>query len=70
MTRGKAIRMWLVAVTMVVVAAVAIGVDLTIGRAATLLLLCVVPPLVAILVWPGVRPPTVSDIGAAPDRRR
>jgi len=70
MTRGQAIKMWLVAGTMVVVAAIAIGVDLTIGRAATLLLLCLVPALVAIFVWPGVPPPAVSDSGASRDRRR
>jgi hypothetical protein len=69
MTRSKAIRAWLVAVTLIMVAAIAIGVHMTIGIAATLLVLCLVPPLVAIFVWPGIQPTTVSDIVHARHRR-
>ena len=69
MTRPKAIRVWFVAVILIIVTAIAIGVQMTIGTAAMLLALCLVPPVVALFVWPGARPPTVSDVLHESDRR-
>lgn len=59
MTRPKAIRAWFVALAPILVAVMAIGVHETIGTAATLLALCLVPALVALFVWSGAQPPTV-----------
>ena len=70
MTRAKAIRAWFVAVALIVVTAIAIGVHVTIGTAAMTLALCLVPPIVALFVWPGAEPPTVSDIVHDRVRRR
>ena len=70
LTRAKAIRAWFVAIALMIVAAIAIGVHVTIGTAAMMLALCLVPPIVALFVWPGVEPPTVSDIVNDRDRRR
>jgi hypothetical protein len=69
-TRAKAIRAWFVAVALIIVTAIAIGVHVTIGTAAMLLALCLVPPIIALLMWPGVQPPTVSDIVHGRERRR
>jgi hypothetical protein len=69
MTRSMAIRVWFVAVILIVVTAIAIGVQMTIGTAAMLLALCLVPPVVVLFVWPGAQPPTVSDILHESDRR-
>ena len=70
LTRAKAMTAWFVAVALMIVTAIAIGVHVTIGTAAMLLALCLVPPIVALFVWPGVEPPTVSDIVNDRDRRR
>ena len=70
LTRAKAMTAWFVAVALMIVTAIAIGVHVTIGTAAMLLALCLVPPIVALFVWPGVEPPTVSDIGHDRVRRR
>jgi len=70
LTRAKAIRAWFVAIALMIVAAIAIGVHVTIGTAAMMLALCLVPPIVALFVWPDVEPPTVSDIVHDRVRRR
>ena len=70
LTRAKAIRAWFVAIALMIVAAIAIGVHVTIGTAAMMLALCLVPPIVALFMWPGVEPPTVSDIVHDRVRRR
>ena len=70
LTRAKAMTAWFVAVALMIVTAIAIGVHVTIGTPAMLLALCLVPPIVALFVWPGVEPPTVSDIVHDRVRRR
>ena len=70
MTRAKAIRAWFVAVALIIVTAIAVGIHVTIGTAAMMLALCLVPPIVALFVWPDVEPPTVSDIVHDRVRRR
>ena len=70
LTRAKAIQAWFAAIALMIVAAIAIGVHVTIGTAAMMLALCLVPPIVALFVWPDVEPPTVSDIVHDRVRRR
>jgi hypothetical protein len=70
MTRALAIRAWFVAVALVIVTAIAMGVHVTIGSAATVLALCLVFPIVALFVWPGFEAPTASNTVHDRDRRR
>ena len=55
MTRMKATQIWFAAVALVVVAAVAWGASTTIGTAAMLLALCLVPPVLIVMLWPDAR---------------
>jgi hypothetical protein len=68
MTRPRAIRTWFVAVALIIVATIAIGVQVTISTAATLLALCLVPPLAALFLWPAARPRTVPNVLHESDR--
>jgi hypothetical protein len=68
MTRSKAIQVWFVAVALVLVASVALGVSVTAGTAAMLLALCLVPPAIVLMLWPGGPPPTVAELLHDADR--
>ena len=70
MTRSKAIQLWFAAVGLVVVAGIAIGVSLTVGTGAMLLALCLVPPAIILMVWPGAESPTVAEVLHEAERRR
>jgi len=70
MTRAKAIKVWFAAVALLLTMAIAFGVDVTAGTAALLLALCVVPPIIVLMIWPGVQPPTVGDVVHGRDVRR
>ena len=70
MTRAKAIKAWFAAVALLLVMAIAFGVDVTAGTAALLLALCVVPPIIVLMIWPGVEPPTAGDVVHGRDMRR
>lgn len=62
MTRSKLIAIWFSAVTLVVVAAIAFGVAVTMGTGALLLAMCLVPPLLVVMLWPAAGSPTISDV--------
>jgi hypothetical protein len=51
-TRSNVIRIWFAVVLLVVVAAIALGPAVTIGTAALLLAMCLVPPAVVLMLWP------------------
>lgn len=51
-TRSNVILTWFAVVLLVAVAALALGVAVTIGTAALLLAMCLVPPAVVVLLWP------------------
>ena len=70
MSRPLIFRAWFVAVALVIVTAIATGAHVTIGAAATVLALCLVFPIVALFVWPGVEAPTVSNAVHGRNRRR
>ena len=69
MTRSKVIQVWFVAVALVVVAALAFGVSMTVGTGVMLLALCLVPPVLVVVLWPGVQPPTAAEVLHDAERR-
>jgi hypothetical protein len=60
MTRSKLLQIWFTAMTLIVVASIAIGVSVTVGVGATMLALCLVPPAIALMLWPGAQPITAA----------
>ena len=69
MTRSKVILAWFAAVALVVVACIAFGAAVTAETAALLLALCLVPPVIVLLLWPGDQPPTAAEVLRDVDRR-
>ena len=69
MTRSKLIQVWFATMLLVVAAAVAVGVTVTIGTAAMLVALSLVPPAIVVALWPGVQPMTAADVLYGRDRR-
>ena len=63
------IQMWLALVVFVVVAAVAFGAVVTLSTGAMLLALALAPALIVLLLWPGIQPPTASEVIHDTDRR-
>ena len=61
-TRSRVIQVWFAAVVLVVVAAVAFGAAVTVGTGVLLLALCLVPPVIVLVLWPGVQPQTASEV--------
>jgi hypothetical protein len=61
-TRSRVIQVWFVAVVLMIVAAVAVGVEMTAGTAALLLTLSLVPPAIVLALWPGSQPLTAAQI--------
>jgi hypothetical protein len=69
MTRSRLIQIWFAAVALVVVAALALGAAVTVSTGAMWLALALVPAVVVLLLWPGVQPPTASEVIHGTDRR-
>ena len=69
MTRANVIQVWFAAVALVVVAAVALGAQMTVGTGGMLLALSLVPPLIVFLLWPGPQSVTAGDVLRGSDRR-
>ena len=62
MTRSKLIVIWFSAVALVVVSVIAFGVAVTMGTGALLLVMCLVPPLLVMMLWPTGGPPTIAEV--------
>ena len=69
MTRSRLIQVWFATMSLVVATAVALGVTVTIGTAAILVALSLVPPAIGLALWPGVQPMTAADVLYGRDRR-
>lgn len=69
MTRARAIQIWFGVVLLTVVASIILGADVTGSTAIALLVLCLAPPVILLLVWPGAQPPTASEVIHGADRR-
>jgi len=61
MTRSKVIQTWFAAVLLVAVAATVLGPSMTIGTAALLLALCLIPPFVVFMLWPSDKASTLAE---------
>jgi len=70
MTRSRLIQVWFAAMALVVVASVALGAAVTMGTGAMLLALCLVPPAMILLLWPGVPTPTIAEVLHDAERSR
>jgi len=60
---------WLAATVLIVVAGIALGVSVTVGTAALLLALSLVPVAIVFLLWPGDQSQTAADVLYGADRR-
>jgi hypothetical protein len=69
LTRARLIQIWFAAVAVAVVFSFVIGADVTASTATLLLALCLVPPGIVWLLWPGAEPPTASEVLHGLDRR-
>jgi hypothetical protein len=69
MTRSKVIQLWFAAVILVIVAGIAFGASVSISTGAMLLALCLVPPAIILVLWPGVQPPTIAEVLYEVERR-
>jgi hypothetical protein len=69
MTRARVIQIWFAAVAVAIAVAVVLGASVTASTTALLLALCLVPPAIVLLLWPGVQPPTVAEVLHGVDRR-
>jgi hypothetical protein len=70
MTRSKVIQAWFTAVTLVVLASIALGASVSIGTGALLLALSFVPPAIAFKLWPRPQTRTTAEMLYPPDPRR
>ena len=62
MTRSRLIQMWFVAVAIVVASATLLGASVTAGTGGLLVALCLVPPGIVLMLWPGVQPQTAGEV--------
>jgi hypothetical protein len=69
MTRSKLIQAWFAAVTLAVVASIALGASVTVGTGALLLALTLVPPTIVLVLWPRPQPATAAEVLYGSDRR-
>jgi hypothetical protein len=69
-TRSNVLQTWYAAVVLFVIVDMGLGVTLTVGTSALLLALCVVPPGILVVRWPGLQPLTAADVVYGRERRR
>ena len=61
-SRTRLVGAWCAAVLVIGACGVVLGMPITVGFAALLLVTCVVPPAVMLLVWGGTPPQTVAEL--------
>ena len=69
MSRAKLMQIWVAAVAPVAIATVVLGARGTVATAAAVVTLCLVPPAILLLLWPGAEPATIAEVLHAVDRR-
>jgi hypothetical protein len=55
------IQTWFAAVLLLAVAAMVLGPSMTIGTAALLLAMCLIPPVVVFMLWPSDKASTLAE---------
>jgi hypothetical protein len=68
-TRSRMIQVWFAAVALVVAAGITLGVDMTLGTGALLAALCLVPPAIILMLWPGAERRTIAEVLHDAERR-
>ena len=61
-SRARLVGAWCAAVIVIGACAVVAGLPITIGYAALLMIIAVVPPAIMLLVWGGAPPQTVAEV--------
>ncbi|HVZ36642.1 MAG TPA: hypothetical protein VG963_29640 [Polyangiaceae bacterium] len=61
MSRSKVIQIWFAAILLVAVAAIALGVTMTISTVALLVTMYLVPPALVVMLWPSDKTATMSE---------
>lgn len=69
MTRARLIQIWFAVVALIAVILFALGASVTFATAAVLVALCLVPPVMTLMLWPGAQPPTAGDVLRGGERR-
>jgi hypothetical protein len=64
--RSRLIQTWFAPVVLVMTAAAALGLSLTVSTVAILLALSLVPPTIVVLLWRGIHPLTAEVPGRVP----
>jgi len=67
-TRARLIQVWLALVGLVVTAGYAVGASVTVGTAAVLFALCLVPPAITMILWPDEQLQTADEMLRGDDR--
>ena len=62
MTRSRLIQIWFAAVALIVVAGLSMGASVTVETGVLLVALCLVPPVIVLMLWPGVQAPTAGEV--------
>ena len=62
LTRARVIQAWFAGVTFIIVACIAFDVASTLSAFVTLLAVSLVPPIILLMLWPGVQAPTAHDV--------
>ena len=70
LSRTRVVGLWFVAVAVIIGGLVATGVNIAVSTAALLLTMCLVPPAIVWLVWPGAPSPTVGDMLHSGNRQK
>ena len=68
-TLSKPIQIWFATVALIMVAAAALGVSVTVGTGAMLVALSLIPLAIVLLLLPGIRSKTAADVLYGIDRR-
>jgi hypothetical protein len=69
MTRSRVTQAWFAAVTLIIVASLALGASVTVRTGALLLALSLVPPVIVFMLWPRPQPRTTAEMLYPPDHR-
>lgn len=61
LTRMRVIQIWFAGMLLAGVAAIALGVSVTVGAVVTLLAVCLAPPAVLLMLWPSDTVSTMAE---------
>jgi hypothetical protein len=69
LSRSGVIKAWFAAVAFLGAGIVAFGAPATIATMAMILLLCLVPPVIVLMLWPGAQAATAAEVLRGGDGR-